>query len=345
MFCSGCNAARVLTDSGDNLMNNEFHPVNALRHPLWWMMLVLLLCNDFVLKSAGILPGWLTGKLSDFAGLMVFPLFVALIFGAFGGRRIVWAVLHIVTAVGFIALKTIPAVGNAYVQTLGLLGIQGQVWYDITDLLALVCLPVSFLVYPRLHPLFGLSRQNLVRAAAVAVAGFACVASGGAAAPRTLTSYNGDLMISDLMFINGTKGEISVQVSKLKDGIAVDCSQPVVAENFNDKQFTSIGSWNQNSGEATTLLPTATRKPGEKKCNVVKLTINNIESLLVVWDSEKLPMTDVPIHYDLPVTPNNIPNNAIVLHRENNDYYILTKGDFVISYWRRDTFAVDYWKM
>ncbi len=326
-------------------MNNEFRPVNALRHPLWWMMLVLLLCNDFVLKTAGILPGWLTGKLSDFAGLMVFPLFVALILGKFGGRRVVWAALHIVTAVGFIALKTMPAVGNAYVQALGFLGIQGQIWFDTTDLMALVCLPISFLVYPRLRQLFELPRrQNLVRAAAVAAAGFACVASGGAAAPRTLTSYNGDLMISDVMFINGTKGEISVQVSKLKDGITVDCSQPVVAENFNDKQFTSTGSWNQNSGEATTLLPISPRQ-NEKKCNVVKLTINNIESLLVVWDSEKVPVTDVPIHYDLPVTPNTIPNNAIVLHREKNDYYILTKGDFVISYWRKDAFAVDYWRM
>jgi hypothetical protein len=324
-------------------MNNNFRPIDALRHPLWWIMLVLLICNDFVLKSAGLMPGWLTGKLSDFAGLMVFPLFAALLFG---GRKWVWLALHLLTAAGFAALKLFPEVGGVYVQMLGLFGIQGQVWYDATDLIALLCLPVSYWIYPRLRPIFGLpKKQMLLRSAAIAIAGFACIASGGVSAPRTLTSYNGDLMVSDVMFINGTNGEISVQVARLKDNISVDCSQPITPENFNDKQFTSLGTWKQKSGEATTLLPVATRESGERSCHVVKLTINDIESVMVVWDSNKLQTADVPIHYDLPITPSNIPDNAIVLHREKNDYYMLSKGDFVLTYWRRDQFAIDYWKL
>jgi len=36
--------------------------------------LAVLALNDHVLKGADVLPGWLTGKLSDFAGLLFFPL-------------------------------------------------------------------------------------------------------------------------------------------------------------------------------------------------------------------------------------------------------------------------------
>ena len=33
----------------------------------------VLALNDHVLKGAGVLPAWVTGKLSDFAGLFFFP--------------------------------------------------------------------------------------------------------------------------------------------------------------------------------------------------------------------------------------------------------------------------------
>jgi hypothetical protein len=46
----------------------------ALLHPVALAALVLLLVNDHVLKSA--YPGLITGKLSDAAGLTVFPLFL-----------------------------------------------------------------------------------------------------------------------------------------------------------------------------------------------------------------------------------------------------------------------------
>ena len=57
----------------------SFNPIDAIRHPLWWLMLVVLVVNDFVLKGSGLLPSIITGKLSDFAGLMVFPLLLAIL--------------------------------------------------------------------------------------------------------------------------------------------------------------------------------------------------------------------------------------------------------------------------
>jgi len=49
-------------------------PVTLLLRAGPMMALIVLGVNDHVLKGAGLLPGALTGKLSDFAGLFFFPL-------------------------------------------------------------------------------------------------------------------------------------------------------------------------------------------------------------------------------------------------------------------------------
>ena len=49
-------------------------PGASLLHPVFLVGLALLLVNDHVLKHA--CPGWVTGKLSDFAAMLVTPLFL-----------------------------------------------------------------------------------------------------------------------------------------------------------------------------------------------------------------------------------------------------------------------------
>ena len=46
----------------------------CLQHPLTLLSIAILLLNDHVLKVVS--PSWLTGKLSDFAGLFFFPIIV-----------------------------------------------------------------------------------------------------------------------------------------------------------------------------------------------------------------------------------------------------------------------------
>ncbi len=85
------------------------HALRALAHPLAVGSLVLLALNDHVLKQAW--PGWVTGKLSDVAGLVVAPLVLALPLGWLRVRRPeLLAVL--LTGAGFTAVKT-TAVGAA----------------------------------------------------------------------------------------------------------------------------------------------------------------------------------------------------------------------------------------
>src|SRR5687767_4407511 len=58
-----------------------FRPnVAWLLHPLTVLATVVLLVNDHVLKAAA--PGWLTGKASDVAGLLVAPPLLALVLTA-----------------------------------------------------------------------------------------------------------------------------------------------------------------------------------------------------------------------------------------------------------------------
>src|SRR3954468_1365619 len=62
--------------------------LTPLGHPAWWAALALLLINDNLFKGRGVIPGWLAGKLSDFAFLIVAPvLFAAIIPRRVPGRR------------------------------------------------------------------------------------------------------------------------------------------------------------------------------------------------------------------------------------------------------------------
>ncbi len=108
---------------------------------------VLLAVNDHLLKGTGLVPGWLTGKLSDFAGLFFAPLLLAELTlvlvparcpeGVFR-RALACAAL---VAAGFSAVK-LSAAGNALylfaLETLTApLGWSFASVRDPTDLLAL----------------------------------------------------------------------------------------------------------------------------------------------------------------------------------------------------------------
>ncbi len=119
-----------------------FAPVVFAR-PLPLAALALLVVNDHVLKGAGLLPGWVTGKLSDVAGLFFFPVLLAYLGGrVFAQRRRVAQISVLCTGVVFAALKVSPwaaAVASRW---------WGAVVCDRSDLLAL---PALWLAYSYLR--------------------------------------------------------------------------------------------------------------------------------------------------------------------------------------------------
>ena len=136
-------------------------PGDVLLHPLALGAIAVLLVNDHVLKQR--VPGLITGKASDVAGLLFFPLLaLAIVEGARKvARASAWqlstnalAVLVVVTAVVFTAVKVSPGVADVYSNALGLFAwpvralVFGasspqpvRVRADVTDLVAL---PVLF---------------------------------------------------------------------------------------------------------------------------------------------------------------------------------------------------------
>lgn len=134
-------------------------PLGEFLAPAPVLALVLLAVNDHWLKGSGALPGWLTGKLSDFAGLFFFPLLLTALFDTIlcgMSRATGWRVDYslnrrklgaalVLTAALFVPLELSPAWQDFYVRTLGRLGFPSQTVADPTDLLALVMLVPAWL--------------------------------------------------------------------------------------------------------------------------------------------------------------------------------------------------------
>lgn len=136
-------------------------PVAELTHPAALAAMALLAVNDHLLKGAGILPGWLTGKLSDVAGVVFFPLLLtALLDTALWIANRVAAALGrpprldtaltvpkvvaacAVTAFALAAIQLSDTAVAAYRAFTGAFGFPAHVTQDPTDILALAFLAV-----------------------------------------------------------------------------------------------------------------------------------------------------------------------------------------------------------
>lgn len=115
-----------------------------MQYPVVWFSIGLLLINDHILKI--ICPSWLTGKLSDFAGIFFFPFIVAAGLSIFLVKanlttRQLGEIAFGFVATWFILLKTFPPVNQltAHIAS-SLIGFSTKFILDPTDLLSLVML-------------------------------------------------------------------------------------------------------------------------------------------------------------------------------------------------------------
>ncbi len=168
------------------------------RSPIvWWVALALLVLNDHLLKGAGLLPGWLTGKLSDFAGLIVAPVVAAAVLRARTGRARALAFTLVVAP--FAAIKLSPAAARAAVAIVGALGIHWRVWCDPTDLIALVVLPLAWGVARDWMAAATPSRAARGRRLlAIALASAACLATSKSRPGFRTSAYLANMTLDDL---------------------------------------------------------------------------------------------------------------------------------------------------
>ncbi|MCL9807381.1 hypothetical protein NAT51_17775 [Flavobacterium amniphilum] len=112
--------------------------LNHLYRPLFLLGLVLLITNDLYFKYA--FPGKITGKLSDFAGLFIFPYF----FSVFFVRQAKY--IYIATGLFFIYWKL--EISQPFIDFISAMtNLRFYRTVDFTDLFALHILPFSYHYY------------------------------------------------------------------------------------------------------------------------------------------------------------------------------------------------------
>ncbi len=193
--------------------SNPAVPGRSLLHPVALAALITLAINDHVLKAA--FPNALTGKLSDLAGLVVFPLLLTSILEVawprLDRRNVVLASI-VVTLVGFTFVKTTTLGAGAFGWTLGIgqwlltLGplraaalAPAAVTVDPTDLIAIpAVLVAAWIVVPpgvTLRPPTARTRPSGAALALLIVAGLATMATSQGA-PTASAEFETDLHLT-----------------------------------------------------------------------------------------------------------------------------------------------------
>lgn len=184
-----------------------------LVRPLPMAATALLVLNDHVLKGAHLLPAWCTGKLSDFAGLFVFPIFLFALAAAFQSseerraRRASLAAL--LTVVPFASIKLSPSC-NLAINALG----WGRFVLDPSDLLAL---PAAFasVSYLRRAPRIGAQRPSWLAHVGVL---FAALASLATSRPQVGYPYWRVSEIGDQESPVRESGCVAIQAAVVRSG-------------------------------------------------------------------------------------------------------------------------------
>ena len=140
--------------------------LRALASPITVASLVLLALNDHVLKQAW--PGWVTGKLSDGAGLVVAPALLAVALAVLGTRR-PQVLAVVLTGAGFAVVKT-TQIGSEVASDLWSTVLwTSYIRRDPTDLIALPALLVTLRVHRLVRSTPVPTRRRQATAAAGAV--------------------------------------------------------------------------------------------------------------------------------------------------------------------------------
>lgn len=112
---------------------------SKLKHPVFIFSVLLLLLNDFYLKYE--FPSFLTGKLSDFAGLFAFAYFFSSLLPQYKKH------IHIATGVLYIFWKSSYA--QPLIDAVNTMGIPISRIVDPSDNIALISLLLSYFLFTR----------------------------------------------------------------------------------------------------------------------------------------------------------------------------------------------------
>lgn len=270
---------------------------SALLHPVWLGSLALLVLNDHVLKGAGALPQVVTGKLSDFVGMLVAPAVLACLLRLRSDRA--WAAAHVAIGVVFAAINVSPAAAAAFEWLTALTPLPWAVTVDPTDLVALPMLLVSYRLFggsshreqPSTRP------RVVLQGAALTAGALACMGTSppcdgncGGATPLD------PMEEASLTLGNHTAQQRLVRVRPLKDSVLVDCDvlmdDPTSATHRD--MFAPAEAWLLEPGRA---LPLRARRAG---CQAFLVDAQGLPMTLIAWFDMDFPAQVLPTDVNSP---------------------------------------------
>ncbi|MCB1159793.1 MAG: hypothetical protein KDK45_20000, partial [Leptospiraceae bacterium] len=150
--------------------------------PIYILSVLIWIANDLYLKN--FYANWLTGKLSDFTSLFVFPIFLAILIKSldiFNYWRIKALFLFSLgfTIILFISINVNQAFNTAFTKFFW--GERAKGYADFSDLICLISIPLSYLYFNKQYKNFNerlISKQALIKFKAIFMTlllGFACL--------------------------------------------------------------------------------------------------------------------------------------------------------------------------
>lgn len=307
----------------------ELRPARALLTPTWLGALAVLGLNDHLFKGGGVLPGALTGKLSDFAGMIVAPALLAALIGVRSRRGLALCTLAVGAVFSLINLS--PAAADAWSWLMGLVGFPWAITVDPSDLLALPALALGWRALApamrREAPSFAALRRPLELGAAAAGT-LLCVATsepdpdggeggefgefgefGEVGDSNGLGSYAP--IFADVYLHNtSNEAQIVVRVRELREDILVDCfnteSDPGIL--FSEALFDEGVTW---------TLPPLTNAPvrqigmhPDRDCYAILVQSDTLEPTVLFWKNSQIPATEVEGQH---LSPDGYQSGAVLL--------------------------------
>ena len=259
-------------------MNHTATPIKSISHPLWGLSLAVLLANDHVLKGAGILPGWVTGKLSDLAGYFLFPSLLATLLRVRTQRGLL--LCHVAAASLLVLTELSPAFCQWVLAVFG-----HRLWPDPTDLVALASIVLSWRILAPLALRAETPRVVSERRSKVLVmlGAVASVATSPSRPPRETTRI---WERSSEVFVENQRGQsLQVRVSAPRQGVQYDCETALARpqELFNASHFSVVQHVTLGAGDSLPLSGYNLEHP--EQCNVVWIAAEGSPEYLAVWRS------------------------------------------------------------
>ncbi len=267
----------------------QIHPLRALLSPFWLGALALLVVNDHFLKGAGLLPGEVTGKLSDFAGLFLAPTLMAAVLLVRSRRGLL--ACHIAVGIVFAAIQVSAEAAAGWSAMMGLVGFPWHITRDVTDLIALPALVASWqLLIPRMQISL---RTNIRRSLEFGTAGAGLLASVATSPPPE--PFPGEVEYAPFdaaVYLNNASDElITVRLRELRPELAVDCFElSKEPGRIPDAAFGDTLTWNM---PARTNIPASGELAG-RDCHAVLVDGDGLSAAILFWFDGEPPVRFIP---------------------------------------------------